>query len=74
VLTDPDDRPEFISDDEAARRYEATVDFVYDALEQATIVRRVEDLPSALVAALTEWYRTTDRYQDNLEAVRERDQ
>lgn len=63
-------QPEHISDDEAARRYEADSEFVTDAID-ALAATDDDDIPDAVKTALFAWYRTTDTYQDSVRHVRD---
>lgn len=65
----PEYHPEFISDDEAARRYEADNDaFVQDAIEA---FMDTPEVPEPLRTALLTWYRTTEYYTDAVLQVRD---
>lgn len=66
----PEYQPEFISDDEAARRYEADSEFVTDAID-ALAATDDDDIPDAVKAVLFGWYRTTDSYQASVRRVRD---
>lgn len=76
-MRDPDEsHPEYISDDEAERRYLAGPDFwrdLCDALEDV-VLDEVEGgvaMPPALRETLVAWYRSTPRFEGAVLAVRD---
>lgn len=71
MIGDPDrSRSEYLSDDEAARRYEATPEFLIDAIETLDAVDFAA-LPDQVRDVVLAWYRTTDDYTDNVVQVRD---
>lgn len=59
-MTETPDTPVHLTNAEAAAEYEATVDFLDEAINE--LLGTDDELPTDLRTALTAWYRTTDTY------------